>query len=78
VLRFASKLRLCIYKCNRTVKRTYQPKKLKTLRKFGFRSLMSSVGGKNVIKRRRKRGRKFLTKSDLFRVVGKKPNKRIR
>jgi large subunit ribosomal protein L34 len=44
-------------------KRTWQPKKLKRLRKHGFLKRMSSPGGKNVITARRKKGRKNLTVS---------------
>lgn len=44
-------------------KRTWQPKKLKRLRKHGFLSRMATAGGKNVIKARRKKGRKKLTVS---------------
>lgn len=44
-------------------KRTWQPKKLKRLRKHGFLKRMASAGGKNVIKARRKKGRKQLTVS---------------
>ncbi len=43
------------------VKRTYQPKKLKRVRKHGFLKRMESIGGQNVIKRRRLAGRKKLT-----------------
>lgn len=44
-------------------KRTWQPKKIKRLRKHGFLKRMSSPGGKNVIKARRAKGRKSLTVS---------------
>ena len=42
-------------------KRTWQPKKLKRLIKHGFLKIMSSPGGKNVMKARRKKGRKRLS-----------------
>lgn len=44
-------------------KRTWQPKKLKRLRDHGFLKRMSTVGGKNVIARRRAKGRKNLAAS---------------
>lgn len=60
------------------MKRTFQPKKLKTIKKIGFLSRMSTPGGKNVIKRRMARGRKKLSASDEFRTLRKKPKNRNR
>lgn len=42
-------------------KRTWQPKKRKRIKKHGYMKRMSSPGGKNVVKRRKAKGRKKVT-----------------
>ena len=51
---------------------TLQPKKTKRLKKHGFRKRMSTPGGKNVIKRRKSKGRKRIAVSKRSKVENKK------
>lgn len=53
-------------------KRTWQPKKIKRIKKHGFMERMSSPGGKNILKRRKAKGRKKIAVSGREKIENKR------
>jgi large subunit ribosomal protein L34 len=60
------------------MKRTYQPKNKKRIRKFGFMARNKTVGGRRILKARRTKGRNSLSASEDYKLKRKKPTKHIR
>ena len=60
------------------MKRTYQPKKLKRIRKFGFRARSKTKQGKRVLKSRRRKGKHSLSVTEEFSKKRKTPKSKAR
>ncbi|HOV29947.1 MAG TPA: 50S ribosomal protein L34 [Candidatus Dojkabacteria bacterium] len=54
------------------MKRTYQPNNLRRIKKLGFRARMKTAGGRNVIKRKIRKGRKVYSVSEEYKLLRKR------
>ena len=55
-------IKALVKKGERFMKQTYQPKKKQRSKVHGFRARMRTLSGRNVLKRRRNKGRKELSR----------------
>ncbi|MGI6443655.1 MAG: 50S ribosomal protein L34 [Candidatus Dojkabacteria bacterium] len=60
------------------MKRTYQPNNKRRIKKLGFMARNKTVGGRNVLKNKRAKGRKSLSVSEEYKLLRKKQTKNIR
>ncbi len=60
------------------MKRTWQPKKMRRLKKLGFLARSATTGGRKVLASRRRKGRKSLTVSEEFKLMRKNPKAKAR
>lgn len=60
------------------MKRTYQPKNLRRIKKLGYRARKKSVGGIKVLKRKIQKGRKSYSVSEEYNLLRKRDKSRVR
>ncbi len=60
------------------MKRTYQPKNLRRIKKLGYRARKKTVGGVKVLKRKMQKGRKTYSVSEEYKLLRKKDKSRVR
>ena len=60
------------------MKRTYQPKNLRRIKKLGYRTRKKTVGGIKVLKRKMQKDRKTYSVSEEYKLLRKKDKSRVR